>query len=121
MKCINVHTGKPNKDMSDKQWQKYFNSMRLFVQPSVYKRMNIRSPHIYINNYACDNQFEYQGETQWIYYKKFINDILSTIRRGEKDYCYYIYQIADLLKYEHDNLRSRWRTEEECFEVWLEK
>lgn len=64
---------------------------------------------------------EYKGETQYTRYKKFINDILKVIRKGEVDYAYYIYQIEDLLRYE-PNLKTKYvrdNSDFSYFEVWL--
>lgn len=70
-------------------------------------------------------QSEYSGETSYVYYCQFINNVLHTIRGtpnepARKDYCYFIYQIADLLRFEHDRLCVAWKPETECFEVWLD-
>ena len=63
----------------------------------------------------------YHGKTQYQCYCDFINDVLNSIRRGKPDYCYYIYQIAELLKYEHDRLQAVWLEEERCFKLSLNK
>lgn len=34
---------------------------------------------------------------------------------------FYIYQIAELLKYEHDGLQAVWLEEERCFKLSLNK
>ena len=65
---------------------------------------------------VCNNK-PYYGKSQYQYYCDFINDILSQIRKGKIDYCFYIYQIADLLKYEHDYLNATWLEKESCFRV----
>ncbi len=51
-------------------------------------------------------------------YESFLESVLYTIRHGEVDICYYIYQIIDLLKYEK-NLQTRYVPSEEYFRVWL--
>lgn len=51
-------------------------------------------------------------------YDSFLESVLYTIRHGEVDVCYHIYQIVDLLKYEKD-LQSRYVPSEEYFRVWL--
>ena len=61
----------------------------------------------------------YYGKTQYQYYCDFINGILKNIRRGEVDYCFYVYQIEELLKYEHDNLCAKYLDDDECFQVSL--
>lgn len=106
--------------MTDKEWQEYFEAMKLLTHQSNEKRMGGKTTPILVNSYS-DNQFTYCGDTQWTKYKEFINGILSVIRHGECDFCFYIYQIAELLRYEHDNLKSRWMPDDKCFCVWLEK
>lgn len=66
-------------------------------------------------SYYCGS--EYHGKTQYQSYCDFINDILKNIRSGGLDYCYYIYQIADLLRYE-PNLKSKWEPDG-YFLIWI--
>jgi hypothetical protein len=61
----------------------------------------------------------YHGKTQYQQYCSFINNILRNIRRGEIDYCFYIYQVAELLKYE-ERLKVVWLQPEGCFRLSLE-
>lgn len=39
-------------------------------------------------------------------YRNYINSVLSALNRGEKDYCYYIYQVQELLRF-HPDLKAR--------------
>lgn len=120
LQTISLTAKKPDKDMTDKEWQEYFGIMKTLTHQVKEKRMSCRTSPILINGYS-DNQFTYQGDTQWIKYKEFINSILFAIRHGECDYCFYIYHIAELLRYEHDNLRTKWLPDDNCFQVWLNK
>lgn len=61
----------------------------------------------------------YHGKAQYQQYCSFINNILRNIRRGEIDYCFYIYQVAELLKYE-ERLKVVWLQPEGCFRLSLE-
>ena len=110
----------PNPLMTDKQWQEYFNVMKLSIQQSKDRRMKAPPSPIIVNHYISDSQSPYCGETQYTKYRNYINSVLSAIRKGECDYCYFTYQIADLLKYEHDNLKTLWLPEYGCFRVWLD-
>lgn len=114
---INLTSGQPRSGMNNRQWQQQFEQMRLLISPSPGRKLTAWTPP---PGGPALFPAEYQGETQWHYYKMFINDILSHIRRGGRDSCFYIYQIADLLRYEHDALRSCWHPEETYFEVWLD-
>jgi len=120
LQTISLTAKKPDKDMTDKEWQEYFGIMKTLTHQVKEKRMSCRTSPILINGYS-DNQFTYQGDTQWTKYKEFINSILFAIRHGECDYCFYIYHIAELLRYEHDNLRTKWLPDDNCFQVWLNK
>lgn len=52
-------------------------------------------------------------------YADFINDILFEIRRGGTEYCFYVFQVMDLLRFEYDTLNVEWLTNERCFRVSL--
>lgn len=107
-------TGRPPKDYTDSQWQQDLIRIRAVVQPSSFKKMRvIPEPRNFVGTY--------HGKTQYQCYCDFINDVLNSIRRGKPDYCYYIYQIAELLKYEHDRLQAVWLEEERCFKLSLNK
>lgn len=105
-------------EMTDKEWQDYFNELRSKIKPCLERRMKTSYP-IWVNGYRSITYFSYRGNTEWQYYCKFINSVLNTIRNGECDYCYHIYQISDLLRFEHDRLKAAWLPEYQCFEVSL--
>lgn len=105
----------PPANYTNSQWQTDFNILKSQTKQSKYHKMPVISDKI-------DNQFQtYHEKTQYQTYCDFINGILKTIRNGEKDYCFYIYQIVDLLKYEHNNLKAEWLQQEHCFCVCLDK
>lgn len=98
----------------DDAWQDYFSLLKLSVTPSKNKNMHRPKPcRCYIG--------EYKGETNVEAYVRYINDVLKQIRAGYPDYCYFVHQIADLLKFEHDNLRTRYIPDGDFVAVWLEK
>lgn len=114
MEKISAKTGIPPKGYTDVQWQKDFIKIRETIQPSSLNRMRVV--------YEPTNfKGTYHGKTQNQYYCETINDILSNIRKGESDYCFYIYQIAELLRYEHDRLKAVWKEEERCFKLSINK
>lgn len=120
LKDITLFTGRPGKDMTDERWQTIFQVLKLGVKQSPYRKMS--------RTYAksiLDSGY-YYGDTSYISYCNFINDVLYTIRGNSThaptyDYCFFVYQIQDLLRFEYDSLRTRYIKEHECFEVWLEK
>lgn len=120
---VSLAAGKPKESMTDDEWQQYFYIMKLLTTQSEQKHMRSTFPEMFINGQS--EQSTYYGDTNYMHYCKFINSVLATIRGNsseppQRDYCYFIYQIADLLKYEHERLKSRYRPEYKCFEVWLD-
>lgn len=49
---------------------------------------------------GCYGLYDDKIPTTYEYYRKFINDVLRNIRNGETDYCYELYQIRELLRFE---------------------
>lgn len=119
MRVISNTTGRPTSDLTDKKWQQEFEVRKLFITP--YKS-NVRKMKGEFSRESGkwneETQGIYYGKTNWQEYCSFINDILKNIRSGQTDYCYFIYQILDLLKFHFDDLRTRYR--DGYWEVWLE-
>jgi hypothetical protein len=112
------------KSMTDEEWQEKFELMKLHIKPVKDKRLTRRSRNPYIigrrwtltDNESCD--------TSDARYTNFINDVLKQIRskRGKKDFCYHVYQICDLLKFEPMlNTRLVPDGKHTYIEVWLDK
>ena len=103
----------PPKGYTNSQWQLDFAEMKSRIkQGSTTLMPTIRE--------ATKTLYqEYHGKTQYQRYCDFINDTLKSIRKGHIDYCFYIYQIEELLKYEHDKLKVDWLETERCFRVFL--
>lgn len=119
---ISLTAGKPDKNMTDDEWQQYFSAMKLLTTQSKQKYMKSTFPEMIVNGQV--EQSTYCGDTEYMYYCEFINSVLSAIRGNsseppQHDYCFFIYQIADLLRYEHDRLIVCYKPEYRCFEVWL--
>lgn len=118
MKLVSNTNGRPSSTLTDDKWQKEFNIRKLFVTPTNLKKMQGKySKESGVWN--VETQGEYHGITNWQSYCSYINDILSNIRVGQVDYCYYIYQIMDLLKFHYNDLRTKYC--DGYWEVWLEK
>lgn len=99
--------------MTDDQWQPLFNHLRETTVPSVDLRFdNAR--------YSFERTpYTYTGESDWFRYTQFINSILTSIRSGEEDFCFKIEHIIDLLRFEHERLRTEWLPDEGCFRVFM--
>lgn len=124
MKMVNRAAGMPDPKMTDEKWQQYFLVLKLLVKQEKEKMMRQSNSGFIINGQNMDDKVEYKGDTSYSYYCRYINGVLATIRgrngnAPQVDYCYFIYQISDLLKYEHERLRTRYLPEYQCFEVWL--
>lgn len=101
---------KKNIPESKESWNYLFHEMKRDLRPVKQRNM----PFPYLPPYSDYNK----DVEQCFLYCHFINDILDCIRAGNIDYCFYIYQIEDLLKYE-PRLKSCWLEQEQCFRVWI--
>lgn len=120
MRIISNTNGRPLSSLTDAKWQKEFNVRKLFITPysKDIKRFGGRSSKE-TGTWNEETQGAYYGQTNYQEYCSYINDVLRNIRAGQVDYCYFIYQIEDLLKFHYDDLKTRYR--DEYWEVWLEK
>lgn len=111
-------TGRPQLHWTNENWNVYFTELKKAV-PTITDPKARRLP---ITQIHLKSGEEYHGETAYQSYCSFINDVLATIRRGETDYCYFIYQIADLLQFEPGLCVKLCSEDRLCpyFEVWLE-
>lgn len=112
MEKITAKTARPPKGYTDSQWQLDFHKLKDTVIPSSAKKLAVPSEY-------CAHGEEYHGETQYQCYCHMINDILANVRHGGTDYCFYIYQVAELLRFEHDRLKVKWLEDDECFSIRL--
>ena len=97
------------------------NGRRLFVKPvsgitKLGQNMQYSKETGYWNE---ETMGTYHGTTNWQEYCSFINDMLRNIRAGQVDYCYFIYQIMDLLKFHYNDLKTKYC--DGYWEVWLER
>lgn len=119
MKIVSNSNGRPSPTLTDKKWQKEFNVRKLFIKPyneKVKKLGGLNSKES--GKWNEEIQGTYHGQTNWQEYCSFINDVLKNIRSGQRDYCYFIYQIMDLAKFHFDTLRTKYC--DGYWEVWLE-
>lgn len=118
MKLISNTNGRPSSTLTNEKWQKEMNIRKLFITPTTLKKMQGKYSKE-SGKWNIETQGEYHGMTNWQSYCHFINDVLLNIRAGQIDYCYYIYQIMDLLKFHYNDLRTKYC--DGYWEVWLEK
>ena len=110
--------GKPLEEMTADQWQACFSAIKSHTKQirhrtmTSYSDINAFYGNLYNSHIIDDAMFER--------YSQFVNDILKSIRAGREDYCFYVYQIADLLQFEHDRLIAEWIPRWCCFKVSLD-
>lgn len=120
MRIVSNTDGRPLSTLTNERWQKEFNIRKCFITP--YDKSVKRFGGKFSKESGMWNEetmSNYQGQTNWQQYCSYINDVLRNIRAGQIDYCYFIYQIVDLLKFHYDDLRTRYR--DGYWEVWLER
>ncbi len=118
MRLISNTDGRPSPSLTDEKWQQEFLLRKMFVTPyrKEVKKLGgkfSRESGMWNN----ETMGEFHGQTNWQSYCSYINDVLNNIRSGQTDYCYYIYQITELLKFHYDTLKTRYC--DGYWEVWL--
>ena len=120
MKLISNTNGRPTSAMTDEKWQKEFNLRKMFITPYHKDIKKLKGQYSKESGmWNEETQGTYYGCTSWQSYCSYINDILNNIRSGQVDYCYYIYQILDLVKFHYNTLKTRYC--DGYWEVWLER
>lgn len=120
MRLISNTDGRPSGSLTNAMWQKELSIRKLFIAPYKDGQTKKLCGRLAEETGSCHEQSQsrYDGCTTWQTYCTFINDVLKNIRAGQIDYCYYMYQILDLLKFHYEDLRTRYR--DGYWEVWLE-
>lgn len=120
MKIVSNTDGRPSDTLTDEKWQREFEVRKLFVHPNDQKHTKMNGPYSREPGVWNDkSDAGYPGPTNWQSYCSYMNDVLRNIRSGQTDYCYFIYQILDLLKFHYDELKTKYC--DGYWEVWLER
>ena len=120
MKFISNTNGRPSSTLTNEKWQKEFNVRKMFVTPYPKNIKKLGRKFSRESGMWNDETMgTYHGVTGWQAYCNYINDVLNNIRSGQIDYCYFIFQIMDLLRFHYDDLRTKYR--DGYWEVWLER
>lgn len=117
MKDINLSAGRPPYNFTDEKWQNQLRLMRIMIPMSHEYKMRCSNRRYQVNGVSNPDE-KYDGETDYQRYVQYINSVLTAVRKKETEYCYFIYQISDLLKFE-PMLKARYMPEAECFAVSL--
>lgn len=122
MRIISNTNGRPTSTLTDEKWQKEFSVRKMFITPhnKSYKKL---TGQYYKESGMWNEELQgtYHGCTNWQSYCTYINSVLDSIRAGQSDFCYFIYQIMELAKFHPTTLRTKYLPEYECWEVWLER
>lgn len=119
MKIVSNTNGRPSSTLTNEKWQKEFNIRKLFITPYPKEVTKLKGQYSKESGmWNEETQGTYYGCTSWQSYCSFINDILNNIRNGQVDYCYYIFQILDLVQFHYEDLRTKYC--DDYWEVWLE-
>lgn len=119
-RIISNTDGRPSDTLTDEKWQIEFEARKSFVRPYDKEHTKMNGPYSKESGVWSDtSDTKYPGPTNWQSYCSYINDVLQNIRSGQTDYCYFIYQILDLLKFHYDDLKTKYC--DGYWEVWLER
>lgn len=120
MRLVSNTNGRPSSALTDEAWQKELAIRKLFITPYQQgtKRLKGKGSTEY-GKWNEETRGAYHGRTNWQEYCAYINDVLKNIRSGQRDFCYFIYQIEELLKFHFDTLKTKYC--DGYWEVWLEK
>ena len=120
MRLISNTNGTPSSSMTDEKWQKEIEIRKHFITPHPHNVTELKGKYSKESGkWNEESKGTYYGCTNWQSYYSYINDVLRNIRSGNIDFCYYIYQILDLLKFHYDDLRTKYC--DGYWQVWLEK
>ena len=110
--------GRPAANLTDKKWQDEFAVMKLYITPYKNPPSRFGGKSSKESGMTYENT-TYHGATNWQSYCTYMNDVLRNIKAGNTDFVYYGYQIADLLRFYYNTLRTRYC--DGYWEVWLER
>lgn len=118
LRVISNTKGRPLETLTDEKWQEEFLIRKQYVTPCKISKKIDGTFKKESGLWNEETQGTYYGQTNYQTYCAFINDVLRVIEAGEHDYCYYIYQIMDLLKFHYDDLKTIYR--DGFWEVYLD-
>lgn len=112
--------GRPSSTLTNIQWQEELKFRKLYITPydKPLSRISGKYSRGFSDKLDQNGNTVYTGITNWQVYCSYINDVLKNIRKGQVDYCYFAYQVLDLLKFHFDELCTKYR--DGYWEVWLE-
>ena len=121
MRCFITKKGRPTDELKNRIWQRIFYQLKNSTTPIVNgekKYLSIRSFRAVLDEWG---EYEIDRTTDYKRYCLFINETLREIRNGKVCYCYFFYQIGQLLKFHKKDLQTKFNEQGHYWEVWLEK
>ena len=112
--------GRPTENLNNRIWQKIFYELNNVTIPYIdgeKKRMSLRTARTELDEWG---EYEMDKTTDYHRYCMFINQTLREIRSNKVAYCYFYYQIGQLLKF-HKNLHTKFNERGRYWEVWLDE
>ena len=89
---VSLTTRMPPSDYTDDQWQSDYYEINSILREQKSKSEKTESTHGYPINIPQN------GKTNQQYYYSFLIDTLTELKCGHRAYCYFVYQIVDLLR-----------------------
>lgn len=117
VKLVSATDGRPIHSMTDEKWQKEFQIRKKYIEqvPVENHKKGRKYP---------DSIFEKLAKqifTPSISYRAFqgyMNSVLHEIETGNRDVCFYIYQVMALAML-HKDLQTKYLEKDQCWLVWL--
>lgn len=122
MKLVSNTNQRPLPTLTNEKWQKEFELRKLFIKKydKSINRFGKKYSREFGSSLMDDEQKTYSGCTNWQQYCSYINDVLNNIKKGQVEFCYFIYQIMDLYKFDFG--KRELKTKYYCegyWEIWL--
>ena len=120
MKLISNTNGRPPSYLTNEKWQKEFELRKTFLTPHPSNVKSLSSRYCQDNRIVNSEENPYYGATNYQTYCLFINDVIKELRKGNVDYCYFIYQIEELYRF-FPNLKTLFIENGRYWQVWLDR
>lgn len=109
---VSLTTKTPPSDYTDAQWQLDYYEIKSILREQKLKSEKVKTTQ----GFPID--VPQNGKTNQQYYYSFLIDTLSELRSGHKAYCYFVYQIVDLLRLDH-NVHAKFFPDDGYFSLSL--
>lgn len=118
-RLISNSNGKPTDLMTDEKWQLEFELRKRFIKKHDIHIKRFGRLYTRMTGTWNEENGKFQGDTNYKYYCSYMNDVLKNIKCGKVDYCYFIYQITDLYRFDFGTRELKTKYCDGYWEVWL--